>query len=323
MADLSDIAKKLDIEPTNRDNKRSKNIISVESRKRRTWLEDEIVEQVTLIDPTDICNWEFHDRPEEELGDIKGLADEFVKIGQQQPCIVRPTKTGVSKYKYELIIGERRWRAATLANIKLKAIIKDINDSDSALAQAAENDNRKDLSDYAKGMSYAKLINNNIIEQKDLIERLGKSRQYISALLSYSNIPQEVADSILDLSKVSCRTAETIKRLSQKGDDYRKAIIEKSDLIREGKIGHQKLTDYVEKQVRFKVDNNSANELKAKKIISANGRHLFTIRKDNNNLSSLHFPKDISDLLKSNKINSNLFNEKIMGLIENELSNLK
>lgn len=321
MANLLEMAKKLDIKPNNKINKENKKTSKIVSNKRRTWLEDETIEQVTLVDPSDICNWEYHDRPKEELGDIKGLAEEFVKIGQQQPCIVRPTRVGVSKYKYELIIGERRWRAATLVNIKLKVIIKDISNSDSALAQAAENDNRKDLSDYAKGMSYSKLIDDKIIDQKDLIEKLGRSRQYISALLSYSNIPKQITDAIHNLSKVSCRTAETIKRLSQKGDEYCQAIMNKSEQIRDGKIGHQKLTDYVEKYINLK--NYNDNEIKAKKIISLNGRHLFTIRKDNNSLSSIHFPKDISKLLQNNKINNANFNQKIMELLENELSNLK
>lgn len=321
MADLKELAKKYNIEQSSQPKSKSNNSETINRNKKRVWLEDEIVENVTLVDPNDIRNWEYHDRPESEIGNIQSLADEFLKIGQQQPCIVRPTNIGNSKYKYELIVGERRWRASLLANIKLKVIIKDLNDADSALAQAAENDNRVDLSDFSKGMSYSKLINAGIIKQNDLIEKLGRSKQYISALLSYSKIPEPLFSAIGDFSKVSSRTAETIKRLSAKGDEYINIILNKIDYIKEGQIGHSKLTEHVEKQLQknnIKEENNNA-----KKIVSNNGRHLFTIRKDNNNLASVHFPKDISLLLQSNKIDSKKFSNYITEFLNNELQNLK
>ena len=61
-----------------------------------------------------------------------------------------------------------------------------MSDSEAALAQATENDNRVGLSDY-KRISYSKLIKNKIIKQKILLS-LGKSHHYISALLSFSKI---------------------------------------------------------------------------------------------------------------------------------------
>ena len=51
-----------------------------------------LAEQITLIDPEYIRNWELKDRPQNELGDIDSLAAEFSEIGQQIPCIVRPLK---------------------------------------------------------------------------------------------------------------------------------------------------------------------------------------------------------------------------------------
>lgn len=319
MADLNKLAKQMNIKTKDKPTIKNKEVDAIKKNKRRTWLENDVIEEVSLIDPNDITNWVYHDRPENELGDIKSLADEFISIGQQQPCIVRPTEIG-SKYKYELIIGERRWRAAIEAKIKLKVIIKELNDSESALSQAAENDNRKDLSDYAKGISYAKLIDDNIITQKDLTEKLGRSRQYVSALLSYSKIPNEIISAIGDMSKVSCRTAETIKRLSLKGEQYCDAIILKAKSIRSGSVGHAKLTEFVDNYLK---SNNTESTTPNKKMKTKNGRHIFTWRKDNNNLASIHFPKDISTLISSNTIDSNLLNEKIMEIIDNELGKIK
>ena len=97
--------------------------------------EDEII---TL--PTDkIVKWKFKDRPENELGDIKSLADDLVNIGQQQPCIVRPIAAGKEKGLFELIVGERRWQAAKLAGVELRVIIKELSDSQAALIQSTEN----------------------------------------------------------------------------------------------------------------------------------------------------------------------------------------
>ncbi|MCF6765740.1 ParB/RepB/Spo0J family partition protein [Thiotrichales bacterium 19S3-7] len=323
MAKLKDMAEKynikLDEKKDNKSQVNQNNDNSPSIKKRRTWLEHQVSEEVCLIEPDEIKNWEFHDRPESELGDIQTLADDFCKIGQQQPCVVRPTPLG-SKNKYELIIGERRWRAAKLAGIKLKVIIKEMTDHDAALSQAAENDNRKDLSDYAKGISYANLIDKGILTQKDLIEKLSRSKQYVSSILSFSKIPDEIISSIGDMSKISCRTAETIKRLSNKGQEYIDAIISKSAQLKEGKIGHNKLPVLIDNII-----NNSSNQSKStkNKIYSKNGRHIFTWRNDNNNLPSLHFPKDISELMNNKRLDTNSLTNKLLEVIEIELSKLK
>ena len=316
MANLEDIAKELNIDKKDSLNKTSY-IKKEKGNKRRTWLEEQFIEQVNLIDTNEITNWQYHDRPENELGDIKSLAAEFLKIGQQQPCLIRASNS--KEFAYELIIGERRWRAAKLAGVKLKVIIKDLDDSDAALVQAAENDNRLDLSDYAKSMSYCRLISDGIIKQSDLINKLGRSKQYVSALLSYSKLPVEIKEAIGDFSKVSCRTAETIKRLSNKGDVYVKAILLKAKPLRDGVLGSTKLSQYVKEYV----NKFGSNHVKANKVISSNGRHLFTIRNDNNSFLSIHFPKDISNLFKENIIDTEEFNNKIKDIIENDIDKIK
>ena len=204
---------------------------------------------IHFIPPENILRWKYKDRPESELGDIESLAIEMKKIGQQQPCIVRPLP---EPDKYELIVGERRWRASLKAQIPLKAIIQDINDNTAAIIQAAENDSRKDLSEYAKGMSLSKLISNNVIKQKDLETRLGKSKQEISRLLSFSRIEPSVLEAIGDMSSVSSRTAYEVSRLSKKGDIYIKALISIAKKIQTGAVGANKLIAAVESYINKK-----------------------------------------------------------------------
>jgi ParB family chromosome partitioning protein len=270
------------------------------------------------VETSTIQNWEFHDRPESELGDIQALANDFIKIGQQQPCVVRPTPPG-STTKYELIIGERRWRAAKLAGIDLKVIIKtNLSDIDAALSQAAENDNRVDLSDYAKGMSFSKLIDDKIIKQKDLIEKLGRSKQYVSALLSFSKIPIEIIDAVGDWSNVSARLGEKIKQLANKNTENIPAILSISSKIKEGKIGEKTIEKLIDKKLKPIESLVNTNQ----KVLSRDGRHIFTWRSDNNSLPSIHFPKQINDLFKGNKLSLDEFTSNVQNSIETMLKKL-
>ncbi|MFT6836062.1 MAG: ParB family chromosome partitioning protein [Francisellaceae bacterium] len=275
-------------------------------------------DKILSVDPHTIKNWEFHDRPESELGDIQSLADDFLKVGQQQPCVARPILSD-TKFKYELIIGERRWRASICAKVNLDIIVKEnMSNIDAALSQAAENDNRLDLSDFAKGMSFSKLINDGVIRQKDLTEKLGRSKQYVSSLLSFSKIPNEIINSVQDWSKVSAKTAEKIKQLSNKGDQYISAIISLSESIRLKKIGYNNL----ERKISQKLDEKLKSFEINKKVFTEDGRHIFTWRHDNNELPSMHFPKNINNLFSESKINLEQFSNNVKILFEDQLKEI-
>ena len=241
---------------------------------------------IFLIEPDKIINWEFHDRPYNEMGDIDSLAEEFLDIGQQQPCVVRYARgeNKLAGYIYELIIGERRWRAAGKAGIKLKCIVRDINDVDAALCQSAENNNRQNLSDYAKGMSYAKLIDNKVLKQSEIVKKIGIPKINLIRLLSFKKIPVEITKEISDFTKITARTAYELYILSQKSPEHIDAIILLAHKIREGKIGCATIVREVNKII--KGDKSLSN---CEKIFSNDGRHLFTWS-DN----SIRFPKSIN-----------------------------
>lgn len=273
--------------------------------------------EIYEINPFDITRWKYKDRPNTELGDIQGLAKTIKEIGQQVPCIVRVMNNNPKKY--ELIAGERRWKAVETLGIKLKCIIQDIDDRTAALIQAVENEKRTDLSDFAKGTSYAEQIKNGLIEQKDLTNILGISRLQVSRLLSFSKISHNIRNAIGDLTLVSARTCAEINRLSNKGDDYINAIISLADKIKEGKVGAQKLEKTVLKIIKKESDTEIQNN---KKIQTNDGRHIFTWRLDNNKSPSIHFPKGISDLINSNKIDHEELTEEIKELLINKLSKI-
>ena len=268
-------------------------------------------EKITTIDPHLITNWQFSDRIEADLGDIEAFAQELKSIGQQQPCIIRPIKSS-SPFKYELIAGERRWRASLFAKLELLVIIKDLTDENAAIIQISENESRKDLSDYAKGMSYARLIQNGVITQKDLIQKLGRSKQYISALLSFSRIPQKIISAIGDMSKVSHRTAEEICRLSNKGENYIEAILLITEKIKTGKYGVESIKNFIIKQVE-----NIPEKPKKQKYYNKHGTLIFSTKETNLRLIDITLSKEISSKITPFKSN---FLEEILCITDKLLN---
>lgn len=262
------------------------------------------------INPSDIVKWAYKDRPENELGDLEEFAQTLKTIGQLQPGIVRPSK--IPDKKYELIVGERRWLACKIAGIPFQAKVVEYSDSLAGLAQAIENEKRKDLSDYAKGMSYANKIKAGIFTQSDLIERLGKSKQDVSRLLAYKDIPSELVEAIGDMRKVSPYTAELLKSLCRKHPENTALLIKFAESIAKG-VGVSSVNNYIKK-----AKLNSIEFENNEKVFSTDGRHLFTWRKDGNGQRSISFPKDIRELINTRNLEQSLKQE-----IESQLSLLK
>ncbi len=270
---------------------------------------------ILKIDPKKICNWELHDRTSYELGDLEALANDLKINGQQQPCLVRPyISNDKTIYEYELIAGERRWRAAVLANISLDVIVRALNDQEAAFCQISENAHRKDISEFSKGMNYSILIEKGILTAKDLESKLGLSQSQVSRLLSFNKVPKSIWDAIGDPSKVSARTASEMRSLIKLGSEYEEALIHLAPKIKTGKLGEKTIKLEVESYLKgIKLNLSSAEEIK-----NATGRHLFTWRKDSNNNISISFPKDIRLLMDRDRLGQ-LIKEGIETMINERL----
>lgn len=266
---------------------------------------DKSSETILSVDPSSICNWEFHDRTNFELGDLEALAFDLKNNGQAQPCVVRRYDKS-PEFSYELIVGERRWRAAQIAGINLLVIIKNLSDHQAATLQISENNNRKDLSDFSRGMNYAKLIAQNILQQKDLENILQKDKREISRLLSFRDIPQDVWDAIEDPTHISARTAGEMRALINKGGEpYKLAIISLASRLRSGKLGASNLVREIEKIVQAE-DSSLKHPIEVR---NPSGRHLFSWRKDSNGNIGITFPKDVRDRIDRDKLERTLISE--------------
>ncbi|ALT19007.1 hypothetical protein PSLF89_08920 (plasmid) [Piscirickettsia salmonis LF-89 = ATCC VR-1361] len=199
-------------------------------------------------------------------------ASDIKENGQHQPIVVRPIQD--KKYKYEVIAGERRWRACRNIKIKVIAICRDLDDIAAFKVQSAENE-KHSLSDYSKAMHYSKVIDNGVISQNELAKSLGVHKSTLSYLMAFSKVDAKVWDSIGDMSNVSGRTAGAIRALCSKGKEYQDAVILLAEKIKEG-LGANALQKYVENLV-------SPKKIKPKKIVikSKKGKELFTISDKN------------------------------------------
>jgi len=120
---------------------------------------------------------------------LAALADSLADQGVLQPVLVRPLRGG----NYELVAGERRWRAAQLAGLeRIPAIVEQRDDSEALGAAIVENMARADLSPVEEARAVAALVEELGMTKKAVGRRVGRSRSAISNLLRILDLPDSV-----------------------------------------------------------------------------------------------------------------------------------
>jgi ParB family transcriptional regulator, chromosome partitioning protein len=129
--------------------------------------------------------------------DLESLAASIREKGIIQPLILRenPRKTGT----YEIVAGERRWRAAQMAQLHaVPALIREFTDSEVLEVAIIENIQRADLNPVEEAMGYRQLMDRFGHTQEKLGEALSKSRSHIANLLRLLQLPEEVLEMLRD-----------------------------------------------------------------------------------------------------------------------------
>lgn len=162
---------------------------------------------------------------------LSELSESIRVKGVIQPIIVRRSSNG----GYELIAGERRWRAAQMAGFtKIPAIIKDASDREAMELALIENLQREGLNPIETAAAYQRLIKEFSLTQEELAKRVGKERSTITNLLRLLNLPAEVRG---DISKgnISAGHAKALLALPSADDQIRaeRVIIKKGLSVRE------------------------------------------------------------------------------------------
>lgn len=144
-------------------------------------------------------------------GELAALADSIREHGIIQPVIVRPVAGG-----YELVAGERRWRAAQMVGLsEVPAVIRPMADQEAALVSLVENVQRESLHFFEEAEGYQRLLREFGLTQEELAEKVGRTQSSIANKLRLLRLPPEVR-AVISREMISERHARALLRLSSK-----------------------------------------------------------------------------------------------------------
>ncbi len=151
---------------------------------------------------------------------LNELASSIKEKGVIQPLIVR--KSPRDDTKYEIVAGERRWRASQIAKLhELPVIVRDFTDTEVLEVAIIENIQRADLNAIDEAAGYKQLMDRFGHTQEQLSQALGKSRSHIANLMRLLNLPQDVQTQVIE-GKLSAGHARALV-----GNDQASAIAQK------------------------------------------------------------------------------------------------
>ncbi|HHX16304.1 MAG TPA: ParB/RepB/Spo0J family partition protein [Mollicutes bacterium] len=183
-------------------------------------MNEKIEKEIVNLFIDDILPNRFQPRLTFDEKALNELADSIRQHGIIQPLVVRKLND-----KYEIIAGERRYKAAQLAGLqKVPAIVMNLNDNESAEVAVVENIQRKDLSALEEAESYKKLLDKGYLTQEQLANRMGKNQSTISNKLRLLGLSPEVKEALLN-GKISERHARSL--LNLKNAEDQKQVLEK------------------------------------------------------------------------------------------------
>ena len=176
-------------------------------------------EKIYYIPIEDIIPNRFQPRLAFDERELNELANSIIKYGVIQPIVLRNIGD-----KYEIIAGERRYKASCLAGLKkVPAIINNTDDNTSAEIALLENLQRKNLSVIEEAQSYKKLMDRGFT-QEDMASKLGVSQSSIANKMRLLNLPKEVQNALL-YNRISERHARSL--LSLPDADMQKNLLNK------------------------------------------------------------------------------------------------
>ena len=176
---------------------------------------------------------------------INELAESIKSKGLVQPILVRPSPT--ESGTYEIIAGERRWRAAQIAQLhEIPAVVRKLDDVEALEIAIIENVQRSDLSPIEEAAGYKRLIENHGHTQEALADIVGKSRSHIANIIRLLGLPQSIQDMISE-GKISSGHARAImnsafpEQLAEKIVSENLSVRAAEDLAKQRKAGVKKV----------------------------------------------------------------------------------
>lgn len=207
--------------------------------------------KIVELSVDDILPNRFQPRIKFDDSTIFELSESIKVHGVFQPIIVRPIGD-----KYEIIAGERRYKASVLAGkTTVPAIIMNINDSDTVEIALIENVQRANLTPIEEAISYKKILDMGYINQESLAQKLGKTQSTIANKLRLLNLDDEVQEALLE-NKISERHARSLLKLKDFQDQ--RNMLEK--IISE-RLTVRKTDEEISKMIDNEQSNNPFNNI--------------------------------------------------------------
>lgn len=222
-------------------------------------------ETVSEIELTRIIAGIYQPRQNFNDAEIEELADSIREKGVIQPIILRKID---DENNYEIIAGERRFRACQILGLKtIPAIVKKLNNHEALELALIENIQRSDLSPIEEALGYKKLISEFSYTQDQISKKLGKSRSHITNLLRLLSLPEKVQN-MLNMKQISMGHARAIIN-SQNPEELAERIIADSlnvrnveDLIRDEKVRKiEKFSNLVKQETTKFINSDYLNKI--------------------------------------------------------------
>ncbi len=161
------------------------------------------------------------DQPRKDFDEqeLQSLADSLAQHGMISPIAVRDMGNGY----YQIIAGERRWRAARLAGFtQIPAVILNVDSRQAAELALVENLQRQDLNPIEEARGYQSLLEQFSLTQAEVAQRVGRSRSAVANTLRLLNLPKEVLD-LIEAGRLSAGHARAVLSLSGEDDQLQLA----------------------------------------------------------------------------------------------------
>lgn len=174
---------------------------------------NEVRDEITQLYLDDIIPNRFQPREIFDEKALKELAASIKEHGVIQPIIVRNIGG-----KYEIIAGERRYKASALAGLtKIPAIIRNLDDKESSKVALLENLQRKDLNAIEEARTYQKILELDEMTQEELAKTMGKSQSAVANKIRLLSLPDEIQTALLK-EQISERHARAILNISNSAE---------------------------------------------------------------------------------------------------------
>ena len=182
----------------------------------------EAKENIRHVRLTDVEPNKNQPRKDFDDAQIQTLADSINEYGLISPIIVRP----IADERYQIVAGERRWRACKMAGVtEIPIIIKDLDEEETAKIALIENLQRSDLNPIEESSAYKQLMDNYGLTQEAVSRIVGKSRSVIANSVRLLSLPEKIQD-MLKNGSITVGHAKALAAISD--EEYMTELAEKA-----------------------------------------------------------------------------------------------